>query len=212
MHARRVWALRMQLQYCERLLNGSASRAAVGTFDLKIQTPKFYLYSMEGWVLRPVFMRCLSLIEAKLLQSAIAVHSQFQPATEVVLLLPVYTATSAACVGECLVQLQALPCIYTCRLAGLQKRALMVALAGLRGCLRTICVGVADPNSALLLSLSLCRSSVSAETATPEKSSPAKPCTNMCTLRPGSAVVSVGKSRNCNNSFDSGAKPFEIRR
>ena len=88
----------------------------------------------------------------------------------------------------------------------------MVALAGLRGCLRTICVGVADPNSALLLSLSLCRSSVSAETATPEKSSPAKPCTKMCTLRPGSAVVSVGKSHNYNNLFDSGAKPFETRR
>ena len=89
----------------------------------------------------------------------------------------------------------------------------MVALAGLRGCLRTICVGVADPNSALLLSLSLCRSSVSAETATPEKSSPAKPCTKVCTLRPGSAVVSVGsKSHIQENLFDSGAKPFETGR
>lgn len=72
------------------------------------------------------------------------------------------------------------PCRCTCQercLAGLQKRALMVALAGLRGCLRTICVGVTAPRSALPLSLSLRRSSVSAETANLEKSSPAQLCT-----------------------------------
>ena len=40
-------------------------------------------------------------------------------------------------------------------LAGLQKRALMVALGGLRWCLRTICIGVTAPKSALPLLFSL---------------------------------------------------------
>lgn len=68
---------------------------------------------------------------------------------------------------------------------GCQKSALMVALAGLRGCLRTICVGVVAPSSVLLLLASLWRSRVSADTARPEKSSPAKPYSR---CKPSSAI------------------------
>ena len=70
-----------------------------------------------------------------------------------------------------------------------------MALAGLRGCLRTTCVGVAVPSSVVLLLASLWRSKVNAETARPEKSSPAKPCTTTTRLNGIQASVpySTGK-------------------